>query len=890
MTSLREWLGRLWTLFSRRRLAGQIEEEIAEHIALAAADFERSGLGAAEARRAALRAFGNVAQTKERYRDISGFPWADALAQDLRYGVRMARRQPGFSAIVVISIGLGVGANTAIFSLVNTVLLRPLAYPEPERLVVVRVVLPAMVAEYPSLPVNVPAYLRWQIEVPAFAQLAAIAPEEQTLTGMGDAQRLAVARVSPSLFPMLGVTTQLGRPFVASDDRSGHGAVVVLSDDYWRSRFGGERSAIGRTIVLDGQPCEIIGVLPAGFRFPRSAQLGALITLPDRIDVFRPTAFTANEQTSFGDFGLAVIGRLRRGATREQALEQLNRVQADLARTVAQGRVELAAAVIPLQEQMVGGARRGLQLLWLSVGAVLLVLCVNLANLLLARIGERGRETAVRLALGASRARLLRQFVIEHLLLAAAGGILGLAVATVLLQALAAGAPIEVPRLDELRVDGRVLGFGLLVTGLCGLLFSIVPAWRLSRQPPQEALRASQGVSPDSPAQMRTRTTLVALEVALSTVLLVVAGLLVTSFVRLVGVDRGFSVERILIAEVQPSPARVPDKAARAAYYDRLLMRVRTLPGVDRVGLVSHLPLQGEAQVNTITVEHDTRPIAELPTANFRFVNAAYFEVVGMTLRQGRLFDESDRGRHVVVINERTAAALWRGQTPLGRRLHIGDAETPLHEVVGVVADTREVDLTRPPILMGYAPYWGNRVPDRAALLLATGIEPTAMAPLLRHAIAEVDPTVPVENVKTLMQVVDKALAPSRFQMMLVAVFAAAALLLASLGIYGVPAYMVARRRQELGIRLALGAPPRALVWMVVRQGLVPVFAGLALGFSGALAAGRLMATLLFDVSPSDPATLGLVLAVLGSVAMAACYIPARRATRIDPVTSLRLD
>ena len=888
MTSLHAWVGRLRSLLGRRELDVRIEEEIDQHLALAAADFERSGLDPIEARRAALRAFGGVTQTKERYRDVSGLAWADALAQDLRYALRMARRQPGFSMAVIISVALGVGANTAMLSLVDAVLLRPLAYRDPDRLAVIRVVIPDFAASYPTLPANGLGFTLWREHVRAFETLSAIDPRIETLTGLGPPERVGTARVSANLFAALGAPIVHGRDFRPEEEQEGRDGVVIVSHAFWRARLGADPAALGRVLTLDGRPHVIVGVLGPDFRFPRGGQLGSLVTLAPHTTMFRPLAMSETERTSFGDFDYAVIGRLRDGATWTQAKAQLDAVQADFARRSGIP-AHVESAVMPLHEQIVGDARRGLTILAAAVGSVLLLLCVNLANLLLARTGERQREAAVRTALGASRRRVLRQLDIENLLLAAIGGAAGFALASGLLTTLATQLPVDLPRFDEVRLGATAVGVAVLLTVITGLLFSFVPALRLSAAPPREAL-ASGGRSMSAQDGSRLRSALVAGEVALSTVLLAVAGLLVVSFLKLLTVPAGFDSTGAVLATLVPSPALEDDDAARVAFFDRALAEVRVLPGVETAALVSFAPLRGEAHVHTLSREHDTRPITLRPAGNIRYISPDYFRALGIRLVRGRLFTDADRGRPVMVVNERLAATLWPGEDPIGKRLHQGDVDQPLQEVIGAIADTREVALQRTPVPMGYVPYWGRRVPSTATLVLRTPLDESMLAAPLRQALWRVDAGIPAPQIISLTDAVSQAVAPERFQATMVAVFAAGALLLAAVGIYGVPAYLVARRRQELGIRLALGASPRTLVSMVVRQGLVPVAAGLVLGLAGALAAGRAVSALLFEVSPSDPATLGVVVALLGAVAMVACYIPARRATRIDPVTALRME
>jgi putative ABC transport system permease protein len=881
-------IARLRTLVTRRRRLGEYDAEVSAHLDLMIADLERTGMSPDDAQREARRRFGGIDQAREQFRDASGFPSLDELAADVRYSLRMIRRQPGFALIVVLLVAIGVGANTAIFSLVNAILLRPLAYPSADRLVVVRTSIPAMTRSYPSVPAAAGEFLLWQSRVTAFDSIAAVKAETQTLTGNGDASRVEVVRVTSELLPMLGAQPAVGRVFRTDEDREGRDAVAMLTYQSWQQRFGGDRGVVGRSITLDGRPYAVVGVLPADFRYPRNDQLGALVGLPDHLDVLRPAAFVADERENLaGDFDWAVIGRLRHGATLAQADAQANAVTTEIAKKYGD-KLQLLAQLTPLHEQIVQQSRRGILLLGWSVAAVLLVLVVNLANLLLSRVSTRTHEAAVRAALGAGRVRVARQLVIENLLLAGAGGLAGLLLASAALQVLAANAPDGLARLDEVRLDGVVLLFGLGVSLAAGLLFSVLPAWRLAGSSPQVALRGSARSVSMGTSAMRTQNLLVTAEVALSTVLLAASALLVASFARLLTVDTGLSTARVVFANLSASVTRYPEDAARAALYDRLLASLRQIPGVSSASLVSEPPLHGEAHVRTFSVDHETRALDERPVVNIRFVDAGYFSSVGIALKRGRLFDDRDRGRHVIVVNERTAQATWPDQDPLGRLCRQGNDNHPLLEVIGVVGDTREVSLYKSPYLMAYVPYWSEETPASVTMVLKTDLPVDAVTPLVRNAIRDVEPEIPVPLVQSFSQAVDRAVAPDRFQLMLVSGFAIAAMMLAALGVYGVPAFAVSRRSQELGIRLALGAAPRSLVRLVIAQSLAPVLMGIAIGFVGAVAASRFLQSLLFEARGVEWGALVAVSIAVAGIALVACYIPARRVIGIDPTVAIR--
>jgi len=542
--------------------------------------------------------------------------------------------------------------------------------------------------------------------------------------------------------------------------------------------------------------------------------------------------------------------------------------------------------MISLHENIVGQSRRGLLVLLGAVGAVLLILCVNLANLSLARAAGRARESAIRTALGAGRARLVRQTLTESLVLAVTGGVLGIALAAWGVRLLLGAAPMDLPRLNEVSMDSRVLGFALLVSLVTGVAFGILPALRSSRAHPQEALKSGSYTTTEGRRGVRLRGVLVGVEAALGAVLLITAGLLMSSFVRLMHVDKGFDIERVLSVSVRAPATKYAETAQQTAFFDRLLDKTRHLPGVLSAGLVSALPLQGETWVDLAAAEGDQRPLFERPMVNVRFVSPDYFKTLHIPFREGSSFEESQRNRKVVIISQGTARRLWPGQSPIGRRmLHNENPE----EVVGVTADIRSTSLDKDPVLIIYVPYW-QRPRLSASLLVRSAMDPRGVAAGLRQAIRQVDADVPIPEMQTLQEVMSDSVAQRRFQMTLVMLFAAAALALAGFGIYGVVSYSVARRRTEMGIRMALGAGAGGLQRMVLWQGIRPVVAGLLVGIAAALAAGRILSSLLFQVSARDPLTIGAVAVVLLAVSAAAALVPARRATRVDPMKALRFE
>jgi len=872
-----------------------VDAELRLHVELRAEQLVARGWPAADAEAEARRRFGPSWDEAVHTLHRSGHAREERLAvrehldafwHDLRYAVRGLRRAPRFALAAVLTLALGLGATTVVFSLVDHVVLRPLAYRDPGRLVVVREVVGHLRKVYPTMPANASHFLEWRRACAACEGLAAVKRASPTLGAPGrDPERLGAARVSATLFPLLGVSPALGRGFREDEDAEGGGHVVVLSDGFWRREFGADPSVVGRAITLNDAPYTVIGVLPAGFSLPTGDALGAGAGLPHELDVYTPLALDPHERTAQGEFDYVVLARLRPGATVEQARAQLDAVEARFAERMG---TTFQAAVVPLHAQVVGGAGRPLLLLLAAVGAVLLIVCVNLANLLLARHAARRREAAVRVALGAGAARLARLALVESAAVAVAGGLLGVLLARWGLGALVALAPATLPRVGEVTLDGRVFGAATLVTALVGLLVGVVPAVRAGRADPGEALKAGGRTATAGPDARRRRALFVGAQVAFSTVLLMAAGLFLRSFVRVLHVDRGFATEHVLALDVALPRGAYGSDAQRGQFYDRALAEVAAVPGVTAVAAASALPLEGEVFINAVQRAEDGGAGGEPPQANFRFVSPGYFAAVGTPLRRGRAFADGDRTRWVVVVSERVARALWPGQDPLGRRVLAGDNNPPA-EVVGVAADVHTSTLESDGSLVIYLPLW-EYPPRQGTVVARTGADPGAATAAARAALRRADPLVAVPRVRTMAEVVSAATAARRFQLGLLAIFAAMALLTAGVGIYGVIAQSLAARAGEIGTRLALGARPADVLRLGLGEGLAPVGIGLAAGVAGALAAGRGLQSLLFEVRPADPLTVAGVGAVLGLVAAAAYAIPARRAAAGDPARVLRLE
>jgi putative ABC transport system permease protein len=806
------------------------------------------------------------------------------MREDLRYAWRTLWRDRSFALVAVLSLALGIGANTAIFSMVEGVLLRPLPYRDPGRLVFISQVVPKFLKAYPMLPTNIAMYMEWR-KAEAFDAMAASRSAMYNLSGAGEPEVVMGARVSANMFAVLGVAPRLGRSFLEAEDAAGRDGVALVTDSLWRRRFNADPGIVGRKILLDGKPVEVAGVLPPEFRFPNQPGFGAL-RLGQMTEVFRPLGYRNEDlKLQFGTFNYWAIGRLRKGVSMAQASAGMDIIMQRLNRQFTED-FGARARLLSLHEEMVGDVRRSLVVIMAAVGLALLVLCVNLANLSLARAAGRARESAIRTALGAGRGRMVRQSLVESSILALAGGALGILLAYAGLDTLLAAAPVDLPRLSEIHLDGRVLAFALVLSAGAGLLFGLLPALRSAAAAPYEALKSGSHTTTEGRRGVRVRNTLVAAEVALSAILLVGAGLLLASYARLMGVDKGFDVDRVTAVDISLPLSKYATDAERSAYFDRALEQTRALPGVVSAGLVSALPFGGETWIDTVRPAGDARPLSEQPSTNVRFISPEYFRTLRIPLVAGRDIRPSDRERKVAVISAALGHKLWPGQDPVGRVLESGRGAT---EVVGVTADIRSTNLDRDPVNMEYLPYW--TVPRPAAsLVVRTAMDPRGLASTLGAQVRKLDGDVPPPKVRTLEQLMQVSVAERRFNMVLLGLFAAAALTLAALGTYGVVGYAVARRRAEMGIRMALGAGRGDLMRMILRQGMAPVFLGLAAGAAGALAAGTYMSSMLFGVGPRDPLSFAAAALVLLAVSAAACFIPARRATHANPIETLRFE
>ncbi|HEX8694878.1 MAG TPA: ABC transporter permease [Longimicrobium sp.] len=812
-----------------------------------------------------------------------------SIGPDVRYALRGIARRPAFAAVVILTIALGVGANAAIFSVINAVLLRPLPYPRADRLV-------SFGHEPPQWLVSEPQYAEYRSYLRSFASLAAFTTGEGTLATAEDPERIATAQVTPDFFATLGVAPALGRTFAPGEDAVRPAAVVVLSHELWQRRFGGRAGIVGQTLTLNGLPRTVVGVMPERFDYPsRETQLWLPICSQRACTPFGQ--LTADSLDGWANHYLSLVGRIRPGASVARARAEA----AGIARRIMREHPDnfdpatpLAPKIVAVRDQLVGPARPYLVALMGAVGFVLLIVCANVANLLLARGEGRRRELAVRLALGASRRRLATQLLTECGVFALAGGAAGLALAWGGSRVLVALAPASLPRLDEVRVDWIVVAFALAVSLLAALLFGVVPALRAAGEEPADSLRAAGKGSAQQARSGRARQVLVVAEVALAMVLLSGAGMLVRSLVHLHDSDVGFTPGGALTAKVSLDASRYDD-ARTQLFYSQVLERVRAVPGVRAAGAARWLPVVDAGGLWDIRVEGKTFPPAQGPVAVPQEVTPGYFAAMGMPVAAGRDFTEHDRAGAppVAVVSRSFARRYWPGEDPLGRRFRLGGLDSAWVAVVGVVSDIRARGFTDEPEPTMYFPHAQAAtssyfVPRTMSLVVRTSGDPARVANPVRAAVRALDPMVPVSSVRTLEAVVGTATADRRFTTGLIAGFAALAMVLAGIGIYGVISYAVSERTFEIGVRMALGAEKGAVLALVMRDGARLALAGVALGAAGSVALARGIRSLLVGVPAVDVATLLAVGALLGAVAALASLLPARRATAVSPTEALR--
>ncbi len=859
-------------------VAADVDDELRFHLDMRERDFLAAGLPPTAAREEALARFGDPDEVARWLRDHDTHKLRRSrrtqamsdLLQDIRYGLRRLWKAPGFTLAVVLVLALGIGATTAIFSVIDAALLRPLPYPEPERLVAVY---------HPGqIPVSFPQYLDWKRDTEVFADLGTYWRTTYALTGEGEPELLQVGRMSANVPRMMGVVPRVGRLFSLAEDLPGSEPVLMLSEALWRRRFGGDPRILGRTITLGEEPYTVIGIIPPG----RRSTLPTALAAAQELDAWMSLRLNTKNAPRDMQF-LDMLGRLRPGLAVARAQERTASFARGLKEAVG---TDQDVELVPLERLVIGSARPLLIALAGAVAMVLLIACTNVANLLLARAAVRRREIAIRAALGAARGRLVRQLLVESLLLALLGGGAGVLVAWAGVAGLRALGPGSVPRLAETTVDARILGFALVLSLCTGLLFGLLPALRASRADLGEVMK--EGARGTAGGRERLRGTLIVAEVALSFALLIGAGLLLRSLERLLAVDKGFDAERVISSYLLLPYTRYPEGHQQAAFFREMRERAQALPGVQTVGLVSDIPLSGGTN-GGIGIEGREYPPGKEPFAEKRIASPGYFEVLRIQILAGRVFNERDiaGAPAVVVVNQAFAQSYFPGESALGKRVDFRWGTSGMQEIVGVVGDVREQALHQPARPVIYIPL-AQRPAEWAYLLVRTTGDPHGIVPSLRRVVAALDRNLPVADVRTLEEVVAARLADRRLAMSLFGVFSVLSLVLAALGLYAVISYMVVQRRQEIGIRMALGARTEQIVRSVLSQGLALIAAGVIVGAVAALWLGRFLAGLVFGVGTTDPATFLSVALLLATTALLASTIPALRAARVNPAIVLR--
>jgi putative ABC transport system permease protein len=796
------------------------------------------------------------------------------MLHDARYAVRQLARTPAFTTVALLTLALGIGASTTIFSVVNGVLLRPLPFPEPDALVRVHEIVPQY-GQFSVAPANL---LDWRQQNTVFEHIAGFTSDRATYIGDAGPVMLTGASVSWDLFDLLRVPPALGRSFRADEDVPGKNNVIVISQGLWQRVFGQDPSVLGRAVTLSGVPATVIGVMPAGFAFPGGG-----------IDYWRPIAINPADATRGGHF-LGVIARRKAGVTLEQTRSEMKTIAERLAVQYPKNSANESAEVRGLHEEVVGGVRTALLTLLGAVAVVILIACANVANLLLVRASVREREIAVRTALGAGRGRLMRQMLAESLVLSLAGGLLGMTLAYFAMPAIQRLGAGSIPRVANVTLDLRVLAFALAVSVLTGILFGLVPAWQASRTVVGAVLKEG-GRSATTSGGRWVRNTLLVGEVALSIVLLVGAVLLLRSFVKLTNVDPGFRPERVLAFRVALPPASYREDHQRVAFFDRLLDGLQRIPGAGAAGMIQSLPIRNDYMLSfAIQGRPEARPGDE-PSANHRVVSPDYFKTLGIPLLRGRTFTTHDveKSPMVALVDEAFAARHFAGEEPIGRGLDIGNGSDGFYEIVGVVGNVNYGGLDRAPSPTMYVPYKQD-VFSTMWMLVSTDGDPSTLSQPARQALLGVDRGLPAFSLTTLATVVDESVAQRRFSMLLLTAFAVVALFLAAVGLYGVVGYTVSLRTQEIGVRMAIGAQRGDVLRMVLTGGMKLSAIGLAIGLVAAMVLARMVTTMLFDVKPFDPASYAATASLLLAVSLLACYVPARRAMMVDPVVAMRQD
>ena len=876
--NLDDLLRRWRALTHKAEMDQELDEEMRFHLERDIEQNIRNGMSPEDARYAALRSFGGVDQSKEECRSSRGVGLIESVVRDVSYGLRVLFKSYAFTIVVILTLALGIGANTAIFSFANGILLRPLPYPQSDRLAVLEET--ALKEGGINIGVSYPNFLDWREQNKVFEGIAThFGTSRFAITAGGTPNEIRGTRVSYGLFEVLHVSPILGRTFSVEEDRPEEDAVVILGYDLWQRSFGGNPNVIGQKLIVSSRPRTIVGVMPRGFRFPEVSELWV------------PLAVTPKIYTRT-DHGLEAIARLKDGVTIAQAQTEMNNIAARILEQNPVTNEGLGLNVTSLRENLSGSYHDALLILLGVVGCVLLVACVNVANLMLARATARQKEFALRAALGASRWQIMRQLLLESLMLAIAGGVLGFVLSIWALHLLLTAIPINLPFWMNFDLDWRVLGFTLAITLLTGLIFGAMPALQTSRVDLNDTLK--EGGRGNSGVRNRARSLLVVSEIAMSLVLLVGAGLMIQSFLRLRHVNIGLDAKNVLTATIILPRAKYTQDDQRTAFFKQLVERVRNLPGVEAASATGTLPLGGNTWGRSLTVEgYPVLSVGQAPSIQHTVVTPGYFRTMGITLLAGRDFTDADTkdSQNITIIDERLARQYWPNESPLGKRVRFGPPEDnePWHTIVGVVSTVRHQRVqeeTRPSVYLPHQKIAAGGM----SLVARTSANPHDFIGAVRREVAQLDPDLPVSEVATMEEVVAESIWQPRLYAMLFVVFAGGALLLALIGIYGVMAFLVQTRTHEIGVRMALGATARDVFVLIVGRGMKLTVVGVLIGIAGAIALTRLMHSLLFNTSATDPFTFILISLLLSVAAFLACYIPARRAAKVDPLVALRYE
>jgi predicted permease len=881
MKALRASLLRLIGTFTSARSERELAAELEAHLQLHIDDQLRAGLSPEEARRRAVLALGGIEQTKEAYRERRGLPLLETAIRDVRYGLRALRKSPGFAVAAIVVLGLGIGANAAIFTVVNAVVLRPLPFRDADRIVRLWHTPPPALFTDPVFSLSPANFIDWEAQTRSFEQMAIYRGGRRTITGQGEPDGVATVRGSASLLPIFGLTPTLGRHFTRDEDSEGGARVVILSESFWRSRFGADRGVIGRTLTIDAVPHTIVGVTAAP-------------SFLEQTQLWVPLQWSADDRAVRNNHNYRGVAKLKPGVSVASAQADLTAVSDRLALAYPADNKDWGALVVRLQDDLVGDARTSLLVLLGAVALVLLIACANLANLMLVRTYARAKEIAVRTALGASRRRVVQQLIAEGLLLGAGGGIAGFLFAVYGVEALLTVFGTALPRANEVVVDAGVVVFTTIIALATGAAAALAPAWRLTGRDPTEALKQGPSRGNSSGDEGRVRNLLVVSEVALALMLLIAAGLMVRSLDGLRAVDPGFEPRNLLTATIDIPDTKYPTPEQRNQFFARVLARIRAVPGVVAAAWIDTVPLQGGSTQYVAVEGHPVVQESERPVVAVRLTSPGYFAAARTPLVAGRDFTDADTlGRPaVVVVSERTARRFWPDEDPLGKHLTLTMMTKEAAQVVGVVREVKTGALDAGDAESETAVYapreqfgFGG-----SAVVVRTAIAPDALTQPVIAAVRAVDPEQPVLDIQTMERIVDESLGHRPFAMRMFTAFATLALVLACIGIYSVLAYTVGQRVREIGIRMALGAPSRGVLRLVVAEGLKPTIVGVALGLVMAAALVRLMSALLFGVSQYDPWSFGTSAAVVTVVGMLATAIPAYRATQVDPIATLRAE